>query len=1319
MVLNVLLSVSVGAVAGANGPSITSNIPTADAKGIVADNVQLQLDFDNPVKLGNGTIRFTKIDASGQVMPASPVEIQVATSPALDYRRTFIFNAVSLEEQTKYRVIVPSGTFTDENNVDSALKEWEFTTKAAASKAPEISTIVPNPNSVLTSYGTTPFSITFDKKVTKGQNGSIYVKKFSNNASITIPLSSISVSSSNTVSFDVSGLEQGESYYVLIDAGIVQDEDNQAFSGFSTTSVWNFSVAGAALPSLSNPALTPSNSANNVAVGSSLKLTFNRPVYPNSGAISIQQGTSSQSSIPVTSAAVTGGGTREITITPTTAFTAGAQYTVNVPANAFRDSGGTMSSAISNWTFSTMSASSTPLTVVSKSPTDQSGSVSIATTPIVTFNRNIVLSSGNNQAANGTEGITLRKAGTTILPSAVIRANGTSLSITPSSPLDLGATYYVDITAGAIKDTNGIGFNGLSGAASWSFATGAADTTSPIIQTSQLYNNTTIRLQYNETLDNTNNILNSTFSVLVNGENRQVSSTYISGDSVYVVLETGVAVGQNVRISYTANSLRPIQDLYRNVAASFSAREVSNGIDSALPKPQDGYVSGSTLILTFKDSLKSVSTYAASQFTVTSDGYSKSVSSISQSGNTVYLYLSSSVGDGEVVKVSYNPSSYPIQDYRGQNISAFSDFFVRNTYDTKAPLFSSAVGSGNKVVLTYNEALKTTALPMKNQFSILVNNMPVYVTALGITGNQVTLTLASSYTQDQKVTVSYVPSSGGISDLNGNLAGYINLENVSFSSTAGQVIRTATVKGDTVTLNFNGTLRYAQGSIPYNLFYVNADNQNKGVVSATLEGSTITLKLSSPVTSSQIVDVSYMQGTTPIYDTQGNPIAGFSRLAVQNIADGSSGTSGLPSYLSLLSTTDFGKSSYLLSVNTASKTTDRSRYGQSINKYTLDSAKITEAYNYLATSAQDRTLGFEVPSAEKAAEVAVPLQSLLDAYNRGGNPSFVVRHGDTLYEIPLGKISYTDMARLLGVSTFSSSYLIVQLERVPSSSMSTTISAIGASSVGVEEPVDIYISATSATSQGTQAVTLSGKLMVRTSKSVPSTQTSLIKYQINAHTGSFLPSKMGRSGNYTIFTSLTMGNLIAGPATGITFFSDIGSHWARNDMIELATKMIIEGRSQYAYQPNQNMTRAEFAVAIARGLGLTPESTSVSRFRDVPTASSAMGYIGAAAKAGIITGNTDGTFQPSHPITREQMAIMMVRALNAVGSPITLNTTPAQTLKGFKDGKKITSQDLVAKAYQEGIIQGTSTTTFDPKGNATRAQAAVMLKRVLSKLGYL
>jgi trimeric autotransporter adhesin len=130
---------------------------------------------------------------------------------------------------------------------------------------------------------------------------------------------------------------------------------------------------------------------------------------------------------------------------------------------------------------------------------------------------------------------------------------------------------------------------------------------------------------------------------------------------------------------------------------------------------------------------------------------------------------------------------------------------------------------------------------------------------------------------------------------------------------------------------------------------------------------------------------------------------------------------------------------------------------------------------------------------------------------------------------------------------------------------------------------------------------------------------------------------------------------------------------------------------------------------------------TAQQFRDVQPSTQTGDYIGAAAKAGIITGNTDGTFRPNDNITREQLAIMIIRAMEYTKNPITLSGSTSSALSAFKDRGKIqnASAEFVAKAVQEGIILGMTTTEFQPQGNATRAQAAVMLQRMLGMAGFL
>lgn len=1289
--------------------------PLNGAKGVSVDTSQVQLEFGRDVKMAGGTIEVRNSADS------TVIATEVITLQSFAISRYDINLPTPLDYNTTYQITGDAGIFVDANdstNVSEAINLSFTTLSAAGSTNPTYLPVSLSPGKGQTVIGTsTLLSITFDKAILKG-TGNIYVKRASNNQSIaTIAVSQPEVTvSGSTASFTVNKLTAGERYYILIDSGAFKDIDDHPFAGISSASDWYFNVQGTPVAWSST---VPANNATGVPVTGTIQLNFTRPVYPIAGSIRLELNNASGTLVKeysVTSADVSGGGTSNITLTlPTLSYN--TSYTVKVPAGLFEDSDHNILTTARNWSFTTGSSSSTTL-VPTFSPADRSTNNAVTVTPTIKFNRTIQL--------NNASGIKLYKQGsaTQVGADVSLSSDNKQVIIKPDSKLQEASTYYVDIANGAISDyATGANYPGISGVTSWTFQTVSADKTAPVLQSATMYSNSTIRLQYNEALDSSVSLLTSSFSVTVNGETRRLSSAHVSGDSVYVTLETGVAVGQKIMISYSGNSVRPIRDVAGNNAATFS-KEVTNSINSVLPKPSEGFVSGSTLTLYFSDDLKSVSSNAYRQFSVTADGRSKGIKSISQSGSIVTLYLSSSVSNGEVVKVSYSPGSYPLQDIRGQNIAAFSDYYVQNTNDTKPPEIKSIEGSGNKIVLTYNEALSTSSLPMKSQFSVLVNILPVYVTNVEIIDNQVILTLASSFTQTQNVTLSYVSGVDGIADLNGNLAGYIDLKPVSYGLVM-EGIRSAIVRGDTITVAFNGGLMPIS-NLSISQFYVAVDLNNRTIQSASISGDTLTIKLSSPVTKSQTVKLSYMEGATPLYQSTGTKVKGFSDLTLQNLTDTETSTgtaNGIPSYLTTLSTSDFGKSGYVLGTNSATTSSTRLTNGTIVNKYTLDSAKVSETLKYFSNSnVSNRMLVFEVPSTEKAAQVVVPMSGFMEYYNSSKTGSLAVRYGSTLFELPIEKIPFSELYQSLMVSSINSVNLYIQLEPVSKNQLPRPTTAAGINISSIADPIQISVSATNASgAQSSGNLAFTGQLHYRAAgQASAASQASLVKYDTTSGALSHVPSKVTSSGANLLFDGTITGNTTIGPALGYSYFSDTTTHWAKNDILELANKLIIEPRSNSGtnFEPNKNITRAEFAVFIAKGLGLAGDEASARRFPDVSSGTTAA-YIGAAAKAGIINGNTDGTFKPNSNITREQMALMMVRAMEYAGYNTSMNGASAATLTKFKDAAKIQSKDTVAKAVKEGIIQGITTNTFQPQGNATRAQAAVMLKRVLDKLNYI
>ena len=1271
--------------------------PANGEKGVPVGVKSIKLSFDRDVREGDGSIQ---VFSNGNLVAEKKIISQGYVIRSMEV------SLPDLQYNTTYSVVGNEGAFVDatKESVKSEAINLTFTTISDPNSKPPVSIN----DQLIPAKGTTipgtsqEISLTFNKPVWAG-GGNVSLVRASTNESVKL---TPKAAGDTKESFTVDQLVPGERYYILIDKNAYKDIDNQYFAGISNAQDWYFNVQGSAVGWNGSNATVPKNGASGVDIKTKGQLNFTRPVYPNAGKITIES-KNGKTEIDVTSSNVTGGGTTNIAINwPELNYN--TSYTVNVPQGAFKDADGNDTPPLSSWSFTVATAASGTLSINSLSPSDRSTNVSVSSNIIAAFNRNITLLDASKA--------TLKMQGSNTSVAAKVTASGNRLYITPNDNLRDGTTYYVDIASGAVADAaTGAIFSGINGSSSWTFQTGVKDKAAPVLQSATMYTNSIIRLMYNKTLDSSINLLTTSFTVTVNGETRRISNAYISGESVYVTLETGVAVGQNVRVGYTSNGVRPIQDLSRNVAASFSGKDVTNGIDSVLPKPKEGVVSGSTLTLYFSDTLKSVSTYAYEQFRVIVDGYSRGIDRINQSGSSVTLYLTSSVSNGDNVKVSYYPGSYPLQDYRGQDIPSFEDYYVRNTYDTKPPEFTSAEGSGNKIVLSYNEALKTTNIPMKSQFSVLVNNSPVYVTSVEIVSNQVILTLASSFTQGQDVTISYVSGVGGIADLNGNLAGYINLQPVQYNVVV-EGIRSAVVRGDTITISYNKSLR-AVNSFPVNQFYVSADKIGVNIQSVTVSGDTVTIKLNSSVMASQTVEVSYTSGSSVLYDSVGNVMKSYSAMSVTNLTSSGStttpGTNGQPSYLVPMPLGDFGLNGYVMGTNVAQSSTDRSRYGQSIKKYTIDSTKLKESLAF--TTGAQRMLAFEVPATERAAAVVIPVSPLMDLYTAGKKGSIAIKYGEVLYTLPLEKLPYSDISRAVGTGSYDGVNLLIRLEPVPTINLPSPAPKPGITISSYGDPIEIYVAASNSTGSIESEVAHQGQLYIRSSKQVDINSASLLKYDLAARTAAYTPSAAQMFGSNIIFTGKIKGNTIVGAAVGYSYFDDTAKHWAKNEIAELANKMIVEPREgSYKFEPDKNITRAEFAMFIAKGLGLTGDQASARRFPDVIAGSETGAYIGAAAKAGIINGNSDGTFKPNNNITREQMALMMVRAMEYAGYEIANAGT--QTLTKFKDASKIQNKQTVAKAVQEGIIQGMTQTTFQPQGNATRAQAAVMLKRVLDKL---
>ncbi|MBY9081477.1 S-layer homology domain-containing protein [Paenibacillus sp. CGMCC 1.18879] len=175
-------------------------------------------------------------------------------------------------------------------------------------------------------------------------------------------------------------------------------------------------------------------------------------------------------------------------------------------------------------------------------------------------------------------------------------------------------------------------------------------------------------------------------------------------------------------------------------------------------------------------------------------------------------------------------------------------------------------------------------------------------------------------------------------------------------------------------------------------------------------------------------------------------------------------------------------------------------------------------------------------------------------------------------------------------------------------------------------------------------------------------------------------------------------------------FTDITNHWARRSIEIMAARNIIDGVGSGQFAPNQTITRAEFAALLSRTLGL--EAGSLNTFKDVATNAWYAEDVAKAASAGIIKG--DGTsFRPNDVITRQEMAVMIMRALQRAGV-----ATPVSNPAAFTDLSDVQpwAKSAVEDVYSLGIIQGRTDGSFGPADSATRAEGAAMLLKLMDRL---
>ncbi|WP_171056387.1 PQQ-binding-like beta-propeller repeat protein [Paenibacillus sinopodophylli] len=172
-------------------------------------------------------------------------------------------------------------------------------------------------------------------------------------------------------------------------------------------------------------------------------------------------------------------------------------------------------------------------------------------------------------------------------------------------------------------------------------------------------------------------------------------------------------------------------------------------------------------------------------------------------------------------------------------------------------------------------------------------------------------------------------------------------------------------------------------------------------------------------------------------------------------------------------------------------------------------------------------------------------------------------------------------------------------------------------------------------------------------------------------------------------------------------FHDMKVHWAREAVEKLVETEVVSGFPDGTYRPNAAVTREQFLTMLTKQLDTTLRETELS-FSDVPKTRWSRAVIESAVADGWIdTAAYGGTFKPNDPVTREEMAVWTAKALKL--------TEKSDGLDKVSDRSSIKSlnRGLVGAVIDAGIINGYEDGSFKPMATLTRAEAAILLSRLI------
>ncbi len=181
----------------------------------------------------------------------------------------------------------------------------------------------------------------------------------------------------------------------------------------------------------------------------------------------------------------------------------------------------------------------------------------------------------------------------------------------------------------------------------------------------------------------------------------------------------------------------------------------------------------------------------------------------------------------------------------------------------------------------------------------------------------------------------------------------------------------------------------------------------------------------------------------------------------------------------------------------------------------------------------------------------------------------------------------------------------------------------------------------------------------------------------------------------------------------VSEFGDLATYdWAAEAINAMFGAGIANDKGEYVYEPGTPITRGDFAMYLVNALGIDEKVVFTDNFKDVPATAEYAAAIAAGKKAGILNGVGNNYYSPELPITRQDLLVICARGMRYIKN---LAEADASVLESFSDKALLADYAAadVAAMVNAGIVKGNADGTVNPLGNTTRAEAAIIMSRIV------